>query len=45
MDNLSMKKPENTGGKKALVQVILFVFLIIVGTFAINFVLDLLDLL
>jgi len=44
MENISIKKPEDTGGKKALLQVILFVVFIVIGTFAIKFVLDWLDL-
>ncbi|MBU2445291.1 MAG: hypothetical protein KJ666_06920 [Bacteroidetes bacterium] len=40
MENISMKKPENTGGKKALLQIILFIALIVLGTFALKFILD-----
>jgi len=43
MENISTNKPQNTGGKKALLQVILFVVFIVIGTFAIKFVLDWLD--
>ncbi len=43
MENISANKPKDTGGKKALIQVIIFIVVTVLGTFAIKFLLDLLD--